>query len=227
VTARAAKAAAAKAKPLEQILVGDPTPIAELVLDDRNARRGDVEALMAGLKEFGQHRAVVAQRGTKKILVGNHMTLAAAALGWSQVGVAWVDDDDQTAKRRALSDNFIADRSKWDETQLAISLAELEDDVLLALPGLDEKLSDKLLRGSEPEEEESPVFPLVPRPAEAYSYVVVIAKNDVDGLWLREVMGVQEMKSWKSTKIAESRVIDVDLFKTALNNAIARGEPFG
>ena len=36
-------------------------PIVDLVLDEDNARIGDVQELMKGLSEFGQHRAVVAR----------------------------------------------------------------------------------------------------------------------------------------------------------------------
>jgi len=44
-----------------------------VIQDDRNARRGDTAALAASLTKFGQHRALVVQKSTNRIIVGNHM----------------------------------------------------------------------------------------------------------------------------------------------------------
>lgn len=204
----------------------ESVPIAQLVIDDHNARRGDVDALMKSLREFGQHRAVVAQRGTKRVLIGNHMTLAAGALGWERIDVTFVDDDDETALRRSLSDNMVGDRARWDDDQLRSLLGELDDASLHSLPGIDEGVVARLLTETEKVQAEEGVFPVVARPGEAYTYVVVVAMNDIDGLWLKETMGLVEMRSYKSKKVALSRVIDVRAFKHAMNVAIRRGKEY-
>lgn len=197
----------------------------ELVPDDKNARKGSVGELMKSLGDFGQHRPIVAQRGSRRVIIGNHMLEAAKALGWRTVAVHWVDDDDTTALRRSLADNLTADRSGWDEKQLASLLAELGDDAT-ELPGLTTKMLDNLLSDVVEKKVEPAQLPISARPGEGYSYVVVITQNDIDTLWLETVMGVRQEQSYKSKKVGRSRVVTVEQFKVALNKAIERGEPF-
>lgn len=214
-----------RAKPkFEAKIEVETVALADLVLDDRNARRGDVDALMASLSEFGQHRPAVVQRATKKVLAGNHLVLAARALGWDSIAVAWVDDDDETAKRRALADNLVGDRATWDETQLKSLLTELDDAGRRSLPGMDDKMLDKLLAEVGDDTGDAPVMPINARPGEHYDYVVVVAMNEMDNAWLREVLGVRSVKSYKSERSGASRVITVTDLKGVLNAAIKHGE---
>lgn len=105
-----------------------------LVLDDRNPRIGRVEELKAYLKEFGQHRAAVVQRGSNKVIVGNHMVKAAISLGWQTIGCYFVDDTDTKARRRSLADNVSSSRGDWDLDVLGELLVEVNDPI----PGLDD-----------------------------------------------------------------------------------------
>jgi len=198
-------------------------PVEELVPDDKNARRGDVDAMIEALIEFGQHRPAVVQAGTNRVLVGNHMLLAAKALGWKTIGVTYVDDDDEKAVRRALADNLVADRAKWDQRQLDVLLRELGDKAS-SLPGVDDKMLERLLTDVT-EAEAPPVFEIVARPMEGYSYVVIVSTNEMDAAWLNETMSVRAMKSYKADRVGRSRVLTVADLKKALNAAIARGEP--
>ena len=199
--------------------------VEELVPDDKNARKGSVGELMKSLSDFGQHRPIVAQRSTKRVIIGNHMLEAAKALGWSTIAVTFVDDDDVTAIKRGLADNLTADRSGWDEKQLASLLSELGDDAT-ELPGLTTKMLDNLLSDVTENKVEPALLPITARPGEGYSYVVIMTQNDIDTLWLETVMGVRVEQSYKSKKVGRSRVITVEQFKKALNTAIERGVPF-
>ncbi|WP_116996305.1 ParB/RepB/Spo0J family partition protein [Desertimonas flava] len=201
-----------------QVKVGD------LVPDPNNARRGSVSEIMKSLEEFGQHRPIVARRDSKVVVIGNHMLEAAKALGWDKIAVTYVDDDDETAIRRGLADNLASDRSKWDDAQLASLLSELDD--AASVPGVTDKMLDNLLAEVTTDEPTEPLLPITPRPAEGYSYVVIMSRNDIDKVWLETVMGIRKERSWKSKKSGVSRVVTVDQFKQALNTAIARGEPF-
>lgn len=200
-------------------------PLEELVLDDRNARQGDVDAQMESLREFGQHRPVVAQQGSHKVIAGNHLCLAAKALGWERVNVLYVEDDDPKALRRALADNLVADKAKWQQDQLASLLREVE--ARESLPGIDDKMLEKLLAETEVDEAPAALLPISPRPGEGYSYVVIIATTDMDGAWLQETLGLRKQRSYKSEQqIGISRVITVDDLKAVLNAAAKRGEEF-
>jgi len=91
-----------------------------------NARQGDIGAISESLAEFGQFRPIVANRKDNAILVGNHTWAAAKSLGWKEIGVSWVDVDNQQALQIALIDNRSADLSSYDDQILAALLTEVD-----------------------------------------------------------------------------------------------------
>lgn len=113
---------------------------------DRNPRKGDVAAVMKSYKRFGQRKPIVARRdGT--VIAGNHQLAAARKLGWTQIAVVWVDDDDTTATAYALADNRVGDLGTYDRDTLAELLAEVHaaDENLLADTGYSETDLTQLL----------------------------------------------------------------------------------
>ncbi len=204
-------------------MVVEQIDVNALVPDEDNARRGDVDALMESLREFGQHRAIVVQRGTNKVLIGNHLLAAAKALGWPDVAVTYVDDEDDKALRRSLADNMVGDRAGWDNAQLASLLAELGDEAI-SLPGVDDKLLNSLLPDADSEVEAPALLPIALRPGEYYDYVVIVSQNEVDSTWLESNLGLRRERSWKNTAVGASRVVSVEDFRAGLNQAIERGE---
>lgn len=109
------------------------TPLDDLRTMPGNPRKGDVEAVKRSYERFGQRKPIVALLdGT--VIAGNHQLLAARALGWSEIAVVRVDDDDITAKAFALADNRTSDLGTYDDIALADMLAEVatDPDLLLA-----------------------------------------------------------------------------------------------
>ncbi len=97
------------------------TPIAELTLDDANARvhtDRQVKTIAASLRQYGQPTPLVAHAETKRVLKGNGTLLAAQSLGWTHVAVAWVSYDPDTARGYALADNRASDLARWDIDRL-------------------------------------------------------------------------------------------------------------
>lgn len=100
-------------------------PIKKLKALPGNPRRGDVEAVMRSYERFGQRKPIVALRdGT--VIAGNHQLQAARRLGWREIAVVYVDDDDQTARAYALADNRVADLGTYDDADLAALLRSVE-----------------------------------------------------------------------------------------------------
>jgi ParB-like chromosome segregation protein Spo0J len=94
-----------------------------------NAREGDVGAISESLRVNGQYRPIVVNKRDNTILVGNHTWLAAKALKWKEIGVAWVDVDDDAAKKIVLADNRTAEMGQYDERallDLIVSLGSFE-----------------------------------------------------------------------------------------------------
>lgn len=102
-------------------------PLDELALYPGNARQGDIGALTESLRLNGQYRPVVANKRTSHVLAGNHTVKAAAALGWNEIAVTWVDVDDEHAARIVLADNRANDLASYNDVLLLASLESLPD----------------------------------------------------------------------------------------------------
>lgn len=99
-------------------LKGLAVPIDSLRGLPNNPRRGDVSAVMASLSRFGQRKPIVVRRDDGTIIAGNHTWQAARELGWKEIAVAYVGDDDVTAQAYALADNRTAELGSYDDELL-------------------------------------------------------------------------------------------------------------
>jgi hypothetical protein len=197
-------------KPSDAVTV----PIRLLKLAKVNPRRGRVAEQMESLKEFGQHRAAVVQHSTGEVVIGNHMLKAATQLGWEEIDVLILDDDDPTALRRALADNFTGDKAGWDDEELADVLK-----VVGAVPGFgDNEVEALLAKLAPPEKIEDPTFPLVPRLNEKYDYVLIFCENETDWNWLQTKLELRREKSYKSDAVAVSHVLTASRFQELLES---------
>jgi hypothetical protein len=107
-------------------------PTSDLRLYHRNPRIGDPKKIAESLQVNGQYRALAVNKGThtgrpNEVLAGNHTLLAARDLGWAEVGITWVDVDDDQAARIVLADNRTADVASYEDRLLAELLGELPD----------------------------------------------------------------------------------------------------
>jgi site-specific DNA-methyltransferase (adenine-specific) len=122
-------------------------PINKLSLLPGNPRRGDVDAVKASLEKFGQRKPIVVRKSDQVVIAGNHTLQAAQALGWSEIAVVWVDDDDTMSKAFALADNRTAELGDYDEDALAALIGEVGalDPELLEATGWDSESVSELL----------------------------------------------------------------------------------
>lgn len=90
-----------------------------------NPRDGDVDRIQESITANGFYGALVVQKRTGHILVGNHRYLAARQAGLQQLPVLLVDIDDDQARRILLADNRTSDTAGWDETALVSMLKDL------------------------------------------------------------------------------------------------------
>ena len=112
-----------------------------------NPRKGDVDAVAASLARFGQRKPIVARRDDGTIIAGNHTWQAAKKLGWQEIAVAFVGDDDVTAQAYALADNRTAELGSYDEELLLQMIQEIQkiDEALLADTGWAQKDFEQLV----------------------------------------------------------------------------------
>lgn len=108
-----------------------PTPIDQITRHPDNPRRGNVQAITHSITANGFYAPIIVQRSSGHIIAGNHRYEAAIAAGMTEVPVAYIDVDDQTARRIMLADNKTADEATYDERVLAdlLTILAAEDDL--------------------------------------------------------------------------------------------------
>lgn len=105
--------------------------ITKLVPLDGNPRKGNVDAIIASYKEFGQVKPVVVKKnddGTMTVIAGNHQVEACRRLGWKEVAVVEFDGDDERAIAFALADNRTTELGLVDNDLLFEMMGQLGED---------------------------------------------------------------------------------------------------
>lgn len=118
----------------------------ELELHPDNARRGNLDRLTESIRVNGFYGAIVAQKSTRHIIVGNHRYQAAVSLGIKELPVLWVDIDDAEARRMLLVDNRSNDLASYDDELLVELLRLTEHETGLEGSGFDKDTFDLLGR---------------------------------------------------------------------------------
>lgn len=99
-------------------------PVEALTPHPDNPRRGDVPAIRASLRRFGQQRPILATRDGI-IVAGHHVHRAATDEGWTHVAVVRSDLTEQEIDAYLLADNRTGDLGYYDEEALALRLGEV------------------------------------------------------------------------------------------------------
>ena len=93
-------------------------PIKELKLHPENARKGKKKLIKKSIEKHGFFTAVVIQKSTKHILIGNNRVPVAKEMGIKSVPCIIVDVDDEEALEILAIDNKSSDEAGYDEEAL-------------------------------------------------------------------------------------------------------------
>lgn len=104
-------------------------PVGEVQLHPDNAKLGDVPAIAESIDRNGFYGALVAQRSTGYILVGNHRWLAAREQGLERIPVIWVDCNADEARRIMVADNRTSELGEFDMEKLTSLLETFDGDL--------------------------------------------------------------------------------------------------
>lgn len=105
-------------------------PIDSLVPLEGNPRRGDIGAIAASYKEFGQVKPIVVrdnEDGTFTVIAGNHQLEAAKQLGWKEIAAVVLEADDDRAIAFALADNRTMELGYSEQGDIAELLGQISD----------------------------------------------------------------------------------------------------
>lgn len=128
-------------------------PIDSVQPHPRNYREHDVGAISELLTEYGQTKPIIVQALRNEdrefrgfIVAGSGTWKAAKALGWSEIGVRFMDWDDRTAEKYLVADNRAHDLGRNEDELLGELLAELWTADTLDGTGYDADDLDDLLK---------------------------------------------------------------------------------
>lgn len=144
-------------------LLGLAQPVNSISVLPGNPRRGDVEAVAKSLARFGQRKPIVARASDRVVIAGNHTLQAAISLGWEDIAVSFVNENEEESLAFALADNRTAELGSYDEgllLDLIRSVGEFDPSLLLDTGWSPEAVADLVDRID-------PGLPDVPPPDDA------------------------------------------------------------
>jgi ParB-like chromosome segregation protein Spo0J len=121
-------------------------PVGSVSPHPRNVNQGDLGAILQSIERNGFFGALVVQKSTGHVLVGNHRLAAAREMGMEKVPAFFVDVSDEEALRILLADNRTARLGLDDDAALAAVLQELAQGDGLEGTGYDGDDLDDLLK---------------------------------------------------------------------------------
>lgn len=179
------------------------------------------EAMKKSIKESPEMlelRELIAfpySEGRYIVICGNLRLRACKELGYTELPCKILRPDTDVKKLReyATKDNvnfgendLDVMNNEWDKTELADWGVEFAP----------EKPVDEFKERFDSITDETAIYPLVPKYDEKHELFIIQSGNEVDSNWLRERLGMQRMKSYKTGKISRSNVIDIKDVRVAL-----------
>lgn len=159
--------------------------------------------------------------GKYVVVCGNIRLRACKELGYKTVPCKVLPADTPAKKLREYASKDNINYGENDKDIIANEWAKYQSE--LANWGMEfeqPKPKDKFRERFEAMDNDSAVYPLIPKYDEKYELFIIQSSNEVDSNWLREVLDMQHMRSYKTGKVSKSNVISIQDFR----DAITRGQ---
>lgn len=153
--------------------------------------------------------------GRYLVICGNLRLRACKELGYKELPCKILSADTEVKKLReyATKDNVSFGENDMDIMQNEWDRTELQGWGVEFAP---EKPKDEFKERFDSLTDDIAVYPLVPKYDEKHELIIIQSANEVDTNWLRERLGMQRMKSYKTGKLGKSNVIDIKDVRAAL-----------
>lgn len=184
----------------------------------RDYRYNDMKTSIKESPEMLELRELIVYplpEGKYLVVCGNLRLRACKELGYTELPCKILSPDTDVKKLReyATKDNVSFGENDmdvmandWDKTELAHWGVEFAP----------EKSKDEFRERFDSISDDTAIYPLVPKYDEKHELFIIQSGNEVDSNWLRERLGMQRMKSYKTGKISKSNVINIKDVRTAL-----------
>lgn len=156
--------------------------------------------------------------GRYVVVCGNLRLRACKELGYKELPCKVLDPSTDVKKLReyATKDNVNFGENDMDVMANEWDKDELQDWGVEFAP---EKPTDEFKERFDAITDESAVYPLIPKYDEKHELFIISSANEVDSNWLRERLGMQRMRSYKTGKVSKSNVIDIKDVRHALEDS--------
>jgi hypothetical protein len=174
-------------------------PVGELRRHPSNPRRGDMDAIRASLRRFGQQRPVLAlPDGT--IVAGNHTFQGTVDEGWTHCAVVRSDLTEAEVDAYLAADNRTGDLGTYDDEVLARLLQPLYEADRLLGTGYDDGFVERLVARVDParESDDAPPVPDVAKSTLGEVYELgthrLICGDSTSSAALSSLLGTDEVR---------------------------------
>ena len=153
--------------------------------------------------------------GRYVVVCGNLRLRACKELGYKELPCKILNPETDVKKLReyATKDNVNFGENDMDVMTNEWDKSELQDWGVEFAP---EKPKDEFKERFDSITDDTAIYPLVPKYDEKHELFIIQSSNEVDSNWLRERLGMQRMRSYKTGKVSKSNVIDIKDVRVAL-----------
>ena len=217
--------------------------IEELAQDQRNFNKGTKQGqqlMERSFKELGAGRSILLDKNGN-IIAGNKSQQAAIAAGIKKVRVIEttgdelvavkrtdVDIDSAEGRKMAFLDNLTQEKNlTWDEVELQNVADEIQgfDPDEFGLNFMAEQLENEQFEEKfERTGKDSCVYPIIPKYDEKHELFIIISDNEADANYLREILNMQKMRSYKTGKLVKSNVVHIKDVINELKNRNSKSQ---
>ncbi len=152
------------------------------------------------------------------VVCGNLRLRACKELGYTELPCKVLDAKTKPKKLReyATKDNVSFGETDVDIQQNEWDKSELQDWGVEFAP---EKEKDEFQERFDAITDDTALYPLIPKYDEKHELFIIQSASEVDSNWLRERLGMQRMRSYKTGKVSKSNVIDIKDVRHALEDS--------
>lgn len=152
------------------------------------------------------------------VICDNLRLMVCKDLGYKELPCKILSPDTDVRKLReyATKDNVSFGENDMDVMLNEWDTSELQD---WGVELTHEKKSDPFKERFNSITDDTAIYPLVPKFDERHELFIIQSSNEVDSNWLRERLGMQRMRSYKTGKVSKSNVIDIKDVRVALEGA--------
>lgn len=152
------------------------------------------------------------------VVCGNLRLRACRELGYTELPCKVLDAKTKPKKLReyATKDNVSFGETDMDILTNEWDKSELQDWGIEFAP---EKEADEFKERFDAITDDTALYPLIPKYDEKHELFIIQSASEVDSNWLRERLGMQRMRSYKTGKVSKSNVIDIKDVRNALEDS--------